>query len=162
MPIGEAVIHGEARHNCLLTNGVGKTIGRLCLLGHAMHVTVELWQCSARPQSSRAMLSTRSPTRPIRTMWPLQTLSSIAEKHEIKLGTQRSSARRSATAKSIDLKKIGRLSKCSTPMTYDCVVLNGTPAQIAPALAVTLHPALLMLRDTDHPALPILRDTDSN
>ena len=149
MPIGEAAIHGEARRNGLSTNGMGKVIGRLCLLGHAMHVTVELWQCSGRPQSSRAMCSTRSPTRRIRTTCPLQTLSSIAESHEIKRGTKRSSARRNATAKIIDLKKLGRLSRCGSPMTYDCVVFNGTPAQIPPALAVKFHPALPMLRDSD-------------
>ena len=117
MTIGEAAIHGEARRNGLATNGVGKVIGRLCLLDHAVQVTVEFWQCSGRPQSSRAMLSTRSPTRPIRTTCPLQTLSSIAENREIKRGTKRSSARRNATAKIIDLKKLGRLSRCSTPMT---------------------------------------------
>ena len=61
---------------------------------------------------------------------PITVLVINCRKPEIKQERLRlprkSSARRSAIPGFIDLKKFGQLSKCSTPMTYYCVVLNGT------------------------------------
>ena len=132
MLTGEAAIHGEARRNGRAISGTIKASGVQCLSDHVMYTMDEHWRCSAQLRSPRVTLSSLSPTRPIRTLCPYQTLLlpivDSLRNEQSKQPPKRSFVRPDVDAKIMMFEKSGR--------RWKLLILDARP----PSLAQVLYP----------------------